>query len=107
MSERAISRPSIAQISELVVGCLEDVLAEREDGLSVALGPATRLLGTGSVLDSLGLVALIVDVEDRLRSAHGLSVTLADDRAMSETRSPFRTVQSLAEYVDTVLTDDH
>jgi hypothetical protein len=29
----------------------------------------------------------------------GQSVSLMDDRAMSQTRSPFRTVGSLAEYV--------
>lgn len=106
MPEQATSRLSVPQICELVVECLEEVLAERGDGATLSLGPDTRLLGADSVLDSLGLVALIVDVEDRLRSSHGASVTLADERAMSQTRSPFRTVQTLAAYIDMVLTDD-
>ncbi len=96
---------SVPQLCELVVDCLEDVLTEREGHSRPALGPTTRLVGADSVLDSLGLVTLIVDIEDRLRSHHGISVTLADDRAMSRTKSPFRTVQSLAEYTNSILDD--
>ncbi len=97
--------PSVPELCELVLKCLEDVLTERQGHPGPALGPTTRLVGAESVLDSLGLVTLIVDVEDRLRSDHGVLVTLADDRAMSRTRSPFRTVQSLAEYTSSILDD--
>ena len=94
----------MAEICDLVVACLADVLADHDEASSeVVVGPTTQLIGRQSVLDSLGLVTLIVEVEDRLRSAHGLSVTLADDRAMSQTRSPFLTVQTLAEYISVVL----
>jgi acyl carrier protein len=56
-------------------------------------------MGSGRVVDSIGLVTLIVDVENRVAEETGQSVSLMDDRAMSQTRSPFRTVGSLAEYV--------
>ena len=36
----------------------------------------------------------------------GIAVTLADERAMSQTRSPFRTVQSLTDYIMTLATAD-
>ncbi len=106
MSDHASRRLSVAEACEVVVACLGEVLAEGEQEGRVAVGPTTPLLGRESALDSLGLVTLIVDVEDRLRSAHGVSVSLADDRAMSQTRSPFRTVQTLAEYVSKVVSDD-
>ncbi len=93
---------SVADVRDLVVSCLGELLAERGE-MDVVVGPTTRLLGPQSVLDSLGLVTLIVEVEDRLESAHGVSVTLADDRAMSQTRSPFVTVQALSEYVISIV----
>ena len=104
MTEQVDPHLSIEQISDLVVACLQEVLAEREQ-TDVVAGPTTRLVGPQSVLDSLGLVTLIVEVEDRLESSHAVSLTLADDRAMSQTRSPFLTVQSLSEYVGSRLAD--
>ena len=62
----------------------------------------TILFGRGSSLDSLGLVSLIVDVE-QLFEEHGVVLTLADDKAMSQKTSPFRTVGTLADYIGTLL----
>lgn len=96
-------RLTIEELRDLVLSCLDEVLLEHGHASNVVLGPATRLIGQKSVLDSLGLVTLIVDLEDRLQSDYGISVTLADDRAMSRTRSPFLTVQSLAEYINSTI----
>ena len=57
---------------------------------------STELLGR---LDSLGLVTLIVDLEERLQDDLGLGVALANERALSQRESPFRTVGTLTEYV--------
>ena len=51
----------------------------------------------------MALVNLILDVEDAVRTRFGVSLTLADERAMSQTRSPFRTVGTLAEYINLLL----
>lgn len=59
----------------------------------------TALIGSRSEVDSITLVSLIVDVEEGLASALNLHVTLADERAMSRRRSPFRTVATLVDYV--------
>ncbi len=93
---------TMTEIRQLVFECLALVLEER-DGDQPDLTEATRLIGRDAVLDSLGLVTLIVDVEDRLRSQHGVVIALADDSAMSRTRSPFMTVGSLSEYISGAL----
>jgi acyl carrier protein len=65
-------------------------------------GPVTEetvLVGNEAVLDSLGVVQLIVEVEQRVEQTHGISVTLANDKAMSQRNSPFRTVGVLADHV--------
>jgi acyl carrier protein len=58
----------------------------------------TALLGDGGLLDSLGLVNLLVDVEQALEDETGAVVTIGDDRAVSASHSPFRTVGTLADY---------
>ncbi len=61
--------------------------------------PESPLFGKEGKLDSLGLVNLILAVEERISNELDLNITLADERAMSRKNSPFRTVQSLADYV--------
>jgi acyl carrier protein len=61
--------------------------------------PETRLLGSQSVLDSMRLVSLIVTIERELEDAFGVALTLADERALSMNASPFRSIQSLADYI--------
>lgn len=65
----------------------------------------TILFGKGASLDSLGLVNLIVLVEENVLDKFGRSITLADERAMSQKSSPFRTVQTLSEYIDKLLSE--
>src|SRR4029077_13785079 len=59
----------------------------------------TVLFGRGGSLDSVGLVRLVVAVEQGIEERFGVAITLADERAMSQQRSPFRSVGALAEYV--------
>ena len=63
----------------------------------------TRLFGAKGVLDSMGLTTVIVDVEQTLNDRFGLALTLADERAMSQKNSPFRSIQSLADYILTLV----
>ncbi len=107
MNEQATSELALTEIRHVVVACLQRVLADRGRPAEVPVGPTTRLLGRDAVLDSLGLVTLIVDVEDTLRSAHGLAITLTGERAMSQASSPFMTVDSLAEYIAGLTRDDN
>jgi acyl carrier protein len=67
--------------------------------------PETRLLGSQSVLDSIHLVSLIVTIEREVEEAFGVALTLADERAFSMKASPFRSIQSLADYVGILLID--
>lgn len=86
------------QVVAVILSALQDVLAS-DDGEAVALDENTRLIGRSAVLDSMGLVTLIVEAEQRLEADYDIVVVLADDRAMSQTRSPFLSVGALADYV--------
>ena len=63
------------------------------------------LFGQGGLLDSLGLVSFVLDVEDLVNEATGRAVVLSDDRAMSQSRSPFRSVGAFVDYVAQRLTE--
>lgn len=63
----------------------------------------TALYGRHGALDSLGLVNLIADLEQRIRDELGQDAILADDQAMSVLTSPFRSVRTLSAHVEKVL----
>jgi acyl carrier protein len=59
----------------------------------------TVLFGPEAGLDSLGLVSLILDVELAVNEREGTALILADERAVSRHRNPFRNVGALADFV--------
>ncbi len=66
----------------------------------------TPIFGRAGYIDSLALVRLLVDVEGRVASEFGKNIVLGDERAVSQKRSPFRDVKSLAEYIDNLLKEN-
>jgi len=65
----------------------------------------SNLIGENSILDSLGLVSFIVDLESELNNS-GLQISIVTDKAMSLSSSPFRTVQTLIEFIYNEHTDN-
>lgn len=65
----------------------------------------TRLYGGKSGVDSFTLVSLITELEQRVEEQFGVSVLLADERAMSRTRSPFRRINTLIEFLESKISE--
>jgi acyl carrier protein len=90
-----------------------DAINSAVDDLNEILGaderlgksPDEALIGKDARLDSLGLVNLIVLVEEKIQQKFGVGITLVDERAMSQSKSPFRTLGSLAEFVEEQLNE--
>lgn len=96
--------PTASDIVALIQTCGRE-LAEQEELRTGDLAPDTILFGPGGVLDSLGLVSLVLDLEQAIDSRYGVLITLADQRAMSQKRSPFRSVEALADYAAGLVRD--
>ena len=78
-------------------------LVHFEDEFETSDKEETRLFGSGSNLDSFGLVNLLLDVEQQVSGQFGVNVSLMDERAMSEKTSPFRTIQTLVNFIETLI----
>ncbi len=66
---------------------------------SAGNSPGEAIFGPGGTLDSLGLVGYLADLEYRIAEIFGREVVLASEAAMSRSRSPFRDVTALSEYI--------
>jgi len=87
-----------SEIQELVLRAIRNINMARKPEAQLEAAPTARLFGGGSPLDSLGLVSLLIDIEEALQD-RGHNVTLSDARAMSQSRSPFRSVDALVAYI--------
>lgn len=61
----------------------------------------TRLFGEH--LDSMGIVFLVMELESKISDELDVHIALADERAMSQKTSPFRSVKSLAKYAQKLI----
>lgn len=86
-------------IDQLILTTVADLRADLALPVLEAAGPETPLLGGGSDLDSMALVNLIADLEGRLQERYGADWILADERAFSRHRSPFRSVGDLRDFI--------
>ncbi len=82
----------------LVQKCMREIGKEQAIELPHDLSADTALFGRDGMFDSMGLVSLVVAVEEAIEDQYGVSINLADHRAMSQKHSPFRSVGSLAAY---------
>jgi len=89
-------------IRDVVLGAMRNANEARDGASQLVVSAEAPIFGPDSPLDSLGLVALLLDVEDALRD-RGCPVVLSDERAVSQKRSPFRSVTTLVDYIGTLL----
>ena len=88
-----------AELTDVIFEALRVVLRQSGKSLQGEPSPETWLYGAGSDIDSLGLVGLLVELEERVSDRYGIPVSLTDEQAMSQERSPYRTVGTLADYL--------
>lgn len=86
------------EVENVVVEVVRDICNER--GIeSPTLDCDTILIGSEALVDSVGLVTIVMEIEERLSEDFAVEVSLTSDKAMSRERSPLRTIGSIRDYV--------
>jgi len=89
-------------ILALVYSAMDEVDPLGADGRPLEKNPDVRLLG-GEGVDSLTFVNLVVAIEEQIHAKFGKSVVLVDEEHLAHQEHPFRTVGTMAEYVEMVI----
>jgi acyl carrier protein len=84
---------------ELITSTLTEIGEDEDNSLFMNTNEKTKLFGTNGILDSVGVVFLITELEEKISDDFGVDITLADEKAMSQSTSPFRNVETLAKYI--------
>tara|TARA_Y200000002_G_scaffold370510_1_gene366125 strand:+ start:310 stop:606 length:297 start_codon:yes stop_codon:yes gene_type:complete len=87
----------ISEAKKVVMESIQNVLDERDDDIpSEEITEEMQLIGGESLLDSMNLVQVCIDLED-YADDNGFEFDWASEAAMSKSRSMFRNVLALAE----------
>lgn len=87
------------KILALIFSSIDELNSQRGPNNQLSKTEETVIFGKASPLDSLGLVNLVVSLEQAVNDEFDFEITLADERAMSLESSPFKTVSTLADYI--------
>jgi D-alanine--poly(phosphoribitol) ligase subunit 2 len=90
-------------IENVVINTVREINEQLPQEQQLGQSTETVLYGKNGKLDSLGLVNLLVIIEQNIEDEFDVSITIADERAMSQKHSPFRTIGSLADYIEMLL----
>jgi acyl carrier protein len=94
------------EINQVVVNTFKQVAKDNDKSLDGEPTADTAIMGPDSAFDSVDLVTFIVALEQALEDDWNVSIILADDRAMSQSVSPFKTIGSISDYIDMLVKEN-
>ena len=93
------------KINQIIIESVHEINSQLTEEQQILISNNTPLFGENSNIDSLGLVTLMVSIEHKIEDEFDLSITIADERAMAQKNSPFKTIGTLTEYVGYLVKD--
>lgn len=87
------------QVLTVVLASCELLNEQLQTPIAIELGEQAPLFGRAGVIDSLGLVNLIVLTEEAVTETFGATITLADEETLADEAGVFDTVGSLTSYI--------
>ncbi len=89
----------------IIEKAFEELNALRDDAEKISFSTQAELYGPQSKLDSVDLVNLLLAIEEYIEDELDISFTITSEKALSLKNSPFRTVQTLCDYLQTELSN--
>ena len=91
------------EINHFVVNTFKQVIHDNDKSMGGEPDETISIMGPDSPFDSVDLVTYIVALEQTLEDDWNISIILADDRAMSQTISPFKSIGSICDYIEMLI----
>ena len=91
---------------ELIFESIDELNLDLDKNEKITKTEETNLFGAGDSLDSLALINLITIIEEKIEEVTGEYISLADEKAMSLDESPFKTVTTLKNYINSLINDN-
>ena len=91
------------KIKEIIKKAVEELNEQLEENKKIEYADDLKLMGKGAVLNSMDFVALITIIEELIGDEFDKDIYIVSDKAFSRENSPFRTMETLTNYVEELL----
>jgi len=91
------------EISALIQESIKALNEEKAEDKKIPVSDDTRLLGSGTLMDSLDFIVVITSIEERVLASTGQNVELDVDLDTPEESNPYRDVGTLSAHIATML----
>ncbi|MGA1825069.1 MAG: hypothetical protein ACMUIP_10455 [bacterium] len=86
------------EVKDLVINTIKVYLKDMYDDITTDVDSNTILLGEEGLLDSLGLINILVDIETRLKEKYN-DLSLTTELIVSIEKSPYRMISTFTDYI--------
>lgn len=92
-------------ILDVIYRAIDEVNRQMPIDVKVIKDPFTKLVGEDGILDSLGVITLLVSIEEGLQSELGVQLALLDEDALANPTGPYRSIDSLVNWISAKILD--
>lgn len=90
-------------ILNCIYKAIDEINEDLAPDLKIEKKENAEIFGKSAKLDSMGLVNLITIIEQLIEEETGKFISIADEKAMSLEISPFKTISTLKEHIESLL----
>lgn len=91
------------KILKIIYDTVDEINLEIDEDKKIDKSSNTVLYGGSGTLDSFELVNFVVLLEEKIENELQKTISLTDEKALSQKTSPFRTTESLVKYIALLL----
>ena len=91
------------KIQEAIFRAVDEHNQDKAKDAQLGKTDDTIIFGQESTLDSIGLLDLIVAIEENLEERFGIEISLADEKAVAQKVSPLTTISTLSNYISQLI----
>ena len=85
---------------ELIFAAITEVNIQQPPEYQLKLNKDEFLISDKSCIDSLGLITLLINIEEKVSNKFKKNLNLLDEKYISEENTPFKTLGSLASWLN-------
>ena len=90
---------SIDEFTNLVTDSIAHINQQLPTEKQISSDLSTKIIGPGSDLDSLSLINLVIEIEEKIAASMGRRIPILDKGIMSEEHGSFNTVGELIDWI--------
>ena len=85
---------------DLIFEAIKEVNKQQPPEYQLILNKDEFLISDKSCIDSLGLITLLINIEEKISNKFKINLNLLDEKLISEESTPFETLSSLASWLN-------